>query len=182
MNPKLVKIALYLTVPCAFSAWAQGVNDANNPGRLASQYSGAGILGALSDVPSGWLVSGPEALQYRGEAGFNEAPALRPRAAITQIVILRPEPGVDMKVKAPFAIEVQFKAQPDTPIDPATFKALYGAFKVDITNRITQYVKVTQEGFTLDNAKIPVGKHRLTLQVFDEKQRIAERELRVEVE
>jgi hypothetical protein len=34
----------------------------------------------------------------------------------------------------------------------------------------------------LDNAKIPAGKHRLTLQIADEKERIGERELRFEVE
>ena len=59
---------------------------------------------------------------------------------------------------------------------------LYGAFKIDITARITKFVKVTTEGFNLENAQIPVGKHRLTLQVQDEKQRVAERELRFEVE
>ena len=41
---------------------------------------------------------------------------------------------------------------------------------------------VTREGFTLENANIPTGKHRLILQVQDAKQRVAERELRVEVE
>ena len=55
-------------------------------------------------------------------------------------------------------------------------------FKVDITSRITKYVKVTKEGFSLENAQIPTGKHRLTMQVQDEKQRVAERELRLEVE
>ena len=59
---------------------------------------------------------------------------------------------------------------------------LYGALKFDITSRITKFVKVTPAGFSLENAQIPVGKHRLILQVQDEKQRLAERELRIEVE
>jgi hypothetical protein len=101
---------------------------------------------------------------------------------IPLIDILKPDPVADLKVKAPFAISVQFKSQADAPIDPATFKVMYGALKIDITSRITKFVKVTKEGFALDNAQIPVGKHRLTLQVQDEKQRVAERELRVEVE
>ena len=75
-----------------------------------------------------------------------------------------------------------FKGQADTPIDPSTFKVMYGAFKIDITSRITKFVTVTKDGFALENAQIPPGKHRLTLQVLDEKQRLAERELRVEVE
>ena len=67
-------------------------------------------------------------------------------------------------------------------IDPASFKVLYGGFKLDITSRITKFVKVTKDGFAMDNAQIPAGKHRLTLQVQDEMKRMAERELRVEVE
>ena len=132
--------------------------------------------------PKDWLVSPAEALSYQGEGGFNEQPALRARAVVPQIDILKPEPAADLKVKAPFAIAVLFKAQSDAAIDPSTFKVMYGAMKFDITSRITKFVKVTREGFTLDNAQIPVGKHRLTLQVQDEKQRVAERELRVEVE
>ena len=129
-----------------------------------------------------WLISPAEAKSYQGEGGFNEPPALRARALVPQIDILKPEPVADLKVKAPFAISVLFKGQSDAAIDPSTFKVMYGALKFDITNRITKFVKVTATGFSLENAQIPVGKHRLTLQVQDEKQRVAERELRVEVE
>jgi hypothetical protein len=80
------------------------------------------------------------------------------------------------------ALSFLFKAQSDAAIDPSSFKVLYGALKFDIISRITKFVKVTPVGFSLDNAQIPVGKHRLTMQIQDEKQRVAERELRVEVE
>ncbi|MCX7241718.1 MAG: hypothetical protein NTU86_14910 [Burkholderiales bacterium] len=136
----------------------------------------------LAALPTGWLVSAEEARAFQGEEGYNEPPALRPRALVPLIDILKPEPSADTKVKAPFAIAVRFVGQADAAIDPATFKVLYGGFKIDITSRITKYVNVGKEGFSLDNANIPVGKHRLTLQVQDEKQRVAERELRVEVE
>lgn len=133
-------------------------------------------------APRDWLISPAEALAYQGEGGFNEQPALRARSVVPQIDIIKPEPAVDLKVKAPFPISVLFKGQSDAAIDPSTFKVMYGALKFDITSRITKFVKVTPTGFSLDNAQIPVGKHRLTLQVQDEKQRVAERELRVEVE
>lgn len=129
-----------------------------------------------------WLVSPAEALAYQGENGFNEPAYLRARAVVPQIEILKPEPVADLKVKAPFAIAVLFKGQSDAAIDPATFKVLYGAMRFDITSRITKFVKVTPAGFSLANAQIPIGKHRLILQVQDDKQRLAERELRVEVE
>lgn len=138
---------------------------------------------SLPELPNGgWLVSPAEAQQFRGEDGYNELPALRPRAILPSIEILRPEAAADVKVKAPFPIIVQFKGLTDAAIDPASFKVMYGALRMDITQRITKYVQVTPAGFSLENAQIPVGKHRLTLQIKDEKQRLAERELRFEVE
>lgn len=142
----------------------------------------AQITSSLSAVPDGWLVTPAEAREFKGEEGFNEQAALRPRAMMPQIDILKPDAVADLKVKAPFAISVLFKSQSDAPIDPGTFKVLYGSFKIDITSRITKFVKVTKDGFALENAQIPTGKHRMTMQVADEKQRVAERELRVEVE
>jgi hypothetical protein len=137
---------------------------------------------ALPAVAAGWLVTAAEAQEFQGEEGFKEYPMLRPRAVLPVIDILKPEPIPDLKVHAPFTIAVQFRSQADAPIDPNTFKVMYGALKIDITSRITKYVKVTPEGFSLDNAQIPVGKHRLTMQIQDEKQRLGERELRFEVE
>jgi hypothetical protein len=128
------------------------------------------------------LITAEEAKRFGGEDGFNEPPALRPRAAVPQIEIVKPELASDLRVKAPFAIAVMFRSQADSAIDPRTFKVMYGAFKIDITQRVTAFVKVTKDGFNLDSANIPAGRHRLTLQVMDEKQRLAERELRLEVE
>lgn len=59
---------------------------------------------------------------------------------------------------------------------------MYAALRFYIASRMTKFVKVTKDGFSLENAQIPAGKHRLTMQVQDEKQRVAERELRLEVE
>ena len=150
---------------------------------LLTVYAVAARAQGTTAVPSDtWLVTPSEAIQFKGEEAFYEQPALRARAVAPLIDITKPEPTADLKVKAPFAIAVLFRSQPDAQIDPGTFKVMYGAFKLDITNRITKFVQVTKEGFSLENAQIPVGKHRLTLQVQDEKQRVAERELRVEVE
>jgi hypothetical protein len=162
--------AIAVIAACACPSWAQAKNSA-----VKTQL-------ALAAVADGWLVSPAEAQAFKGEEGFNEPPALRPRAVVPLIDILKPEAVADLKVKAPFAISVLFKSQADAPIDPSTFKVMYGAFKLDITSRITKFVKVTKDGFSLENAQIPSGKHRLTMQVMDEKQRVAERELRVEVE
>jgi hypothetical protein len=129
-----------------------------------------------------WLVSADEALKFEGEAGFMAQPGLRARSVMPLIDILQPESVPDGKLKAPFAISVAFRPQNDAPIDVSSFKVLYGGLKFDITSRLTQYTQVNAEGFKLDKANIPKGKHRLTLQIQDAKQRLAERELRIEVE
>jgi hypothetical protein len=150
--------------------------------QVAASLLACGALSAWAQAPAEWLVTPEEAGTFQGAQAFNEEPALRPRSVVPVIDILKPEPTADLKVKAPFAIAVQFKGQSDADIDPATFKVMYGALKLDITNRIAKYVKVSKEGFMLENAQIPPGKHRLTLQIQDIKQRVAERELRLEVE
>ena len=182
MISKTVKTAIFLIAACVCSAWAEGTLDAPNTSKTSGTYSGGGLRGALPDLADGWLVSPSEAQAFRGQDGFNEPAALRARAVVPLIDILQPEPVSDLKVKTPFAISVLFKSQPDTAINPATFKVFYGALKIDITSRITKFVTVTKAGFSLADAKIPAGKHRLTLQVQDEKQRLAERELRLVVE
>ena len=152
----------------------------------ASLAAAALALSSLAQAqhaaPSGWLIAPEEALQYQGEAGFLAPPALRPRAAMPQIDVLQPELVPEVKLKSPLSIAVAFKPQTDARIDVGTFKVLYGALKFDITSRLAQYTQVSAAGFKLDNANIPKGRHRLTLQVQDDKQRLAERELRIEVE
>lgn len=83
---------------------------------------------------------------------------------------------------APLPIEMEFSAAGDAEIDPTSFKASYGFLRVDITNRITQSVKVTKSGFSVAEAAIPKGSHRLILQVADTKGRIGESELKFTVE
>ncbi len=129
-----------------------------------------------------WLIAPDEAVQYQGEAGFLAPPSLRPRALIPAIDVLQPELVPESKLKSPLSIAVAFKPQADSRIEVGTFKVLYGALKFDITSRLAQYTQVSAAGFKLDNANIPKGRHRLTLQIPDDKQRLAERELRIEVE
>lgn len=129
-----------------------------------------------------WLVNPKEAVEFQGEAGYLAQPALRARSVMPLIDILQPEALPEGKLKAPFPITVAFRAQNDAQIDVTSFKVLYGALKLDITSRLTQFTQVNADGFKLDKANIPKGKHRLTLQIQDAKQRMAERELRIEVE
>jgi hypothetical protein len=169
-----------LVACCSLCAWSQGRDDGQRT--KPPPYTGGGIRGALAPVPDGVLVTGAEAQEFMGEAGYNEAAPLRPRGVIPSIEILQPLPEADLKVRTTFAISLQFRSQADAAILPASFRVLYGANRVDITSRIVNFAHVTAQGVILAQVKVPPGKHKLVFQVEDEKQRVAERELRFEAE
>lgn len=175
--------AALLVIGCSLGAWGQGLDDGlrGSGGARPSPYAGGGIRGALAPVPDGVLVTGAEARDFRGEAGFNQA-APRTRSLVPAIEILQPQPGADRKVATTFPINVRFRSQADAAMVPSTLKILYGANRVDITSRIVRLAQVSPQGFSVAQVQVPPGKHLLVFQIEDEKQRVAEVELRLEVE
>ena len=115
-------------------------------------------------------VHGQVQLVTAEEARASEAAAmLMPRAVpvpdAPQIVIVSP----DLKgaVSSPTKVQLRFRAvSPATP-KPESFKALYGAFRVDITSRLLEVARPTAEGLTLEQASLPSGWHRIFLEIQD---------------
>lgn len=99
-----------------------------------------------------------------------------------RIDLLRPTLDAQLRLKSPFPIEVRFVPLPDAAIDPGSFRVLYGNLRLDVTARILAQVKVAAAGFSLAEAAIPGGRHRLLLRVDDLKRRTGELDLRFEVE
>jgi hypothetical protein len=180
VNPvPAVALALALLALAPVQAQQSGGDGDRRSSRTSISYSGGGIRGVTEVVADGVIVTASEAKEFQGEAGYYEPLPLRPRSILPGIEVLRPQPGT--RQASPFALAVQFRQQ-DAPINPASLRVLYGAERVDITERITKSAKVGPEGFTIEQAQFPPGKHRLTFQVQDERNRVAERELRLEVE
>lgn len=86
------------------------------------------------------------------------------------------------KVGSPMTIEVKFRPAEGKKIDPSSFKLFYGAFKLDVTERLLKSAKITASGFSIDNIEIPAGEHRLVLRVSDDAGASGIKELRVKVE
>ena len=129
-----------------------------------------------------WLVTPDEARTFGGASGFDSPLPPRTRGLVLPAIeVVQPQALSDQKIKAPFPITLKFMAG-DAAIVPGSFKVLYGSFRVDITQRVAKFVQPSAEGFSVDKAQVPAGRHRIFLQVNDEKQRVAERELRIEVE
>lgn len=99
-----------------------------------------------------------------------------------RIDLLRPLLDAQLRLKSPFPIEVRFLPLPDAAIDPGSFRVLYGNLRLDVSARILDKVKVAASGFSLAEAAIPAGRHRLLLRVVNLKQRSGELDLRFEVE
>lgn len=91
-------------------------------------------------------------------------------------------PDLAAALQSPMAILVKFQAAAGAEILPASFRARYGAFRIDITDRLLKATKVTKEGIHVERAELPSGSHRLFLTVEDNAQRTAEREIRFTVQ
>jgi len=99
------------------------------------------------------------------EAGGLPTPRSSPQPGGPRIELLSPD--VKKPISVPTKIEVKFSGNPPAEPKPETFKALYGAFKIDITQRLLGVAKVTKEGIQVTDASLPSGKHQLLLSLTD---------------
>jgi len=76
-------------------------------------------------------------------------------------------PDIKKAIAVPTKIEVRFMGNAPAEPKPETFKALYGAFKIDITQRLLGVAKVTKDGISVSDAALPSGKHQLLLTLTD---------------
>ncbi len=121
-----------------------------------------------------WLVTADEA-----RASQAAPQALVPRtvtpttAGAPRVNLLAP--NLSATVPSPTRIQLRFEASAPAAIKPETFKVRYGAFKLDITGRITAASKVTAEGIDVSEASLPKGSHRLFIEIQDSAGRVGER-------
>lgn len=125
------------------------------------------------------LVSAAEVDKYKGDVTENIAIPLAGDEPAIEIVRPVVKEG---KVASPMAIEVRFKPMTGKMIDPASFKLYYGAFKIDVTDRLLKTAKVTPTGFSIDNLDIPAGSHRLVMRVGDDAGAVGIKEIKFTVD
>jgi len=150
--------------------------------RFGSIAALAGLLSIGTFANTLQIVNEAEMLEFGGPQGFDAPRPLRSRNMQPSIELINPIPSAAGKVNVPFPIEVKFSTPSDSQIRPETLRILYGMLKLDITDRIRKLTQVTHTGFHLANADIPKGKHRLMIQITDDKNRTAEKYIRLEVE
>jgi hypothetical protein len=62
-------------------------------------------------------------------------------------------------------IDLRFLTSGAAKINWDSLKILYGAFKLDITDRVKKEAKVLPDGIQIASANLPIGSHKLVIQV-----------------
>lgn len=76
-------------------------------------------------------------------------------------------PDTSKAISGPTNIELRFVGNPPSEPKPDTFRILYGAFRIDITQRLLGVAKVTKEGIKVRDAILPKGRHQLSMTISD---------------
>jgi hypothetical protein len=110
------------------------------------------------------LVSAAEATAS-DSAGGMLIPRVQPQPDAPRIQVLAPD--ISRPVAMPTRIEVKFVTATPAEAKPETFKALYGAFRLDITQRLLGAAKITKDGISVAEAVLPRGRHQILLSLTD---------------
>jgi hypothetical protein len=147
---------------------------------LVLSWGGAQAAGAAAPFD---LVTEAEA---KVEAAAPRAPRMRsikPAPAVGSPAIQVVAPSLDGgAIGSPLRIAVTFKPVAGSRILPGTFRVMYGVLKIDLTDRVSKYATISEDGAVIDQAKMPSGQHRLLLRVADDKGNLGEQELLFRVE
>lgn len=127
------------------------------------------------------LVTPEEARRSQQAPPVVEAHSSAPDAMAPMIAVVEPQ-TIDKALKNPFRMEIDFKTQTGARLDFSSFRAYYGAFKVDITDRLLKEATRTSSGLRLSNVNVPSGSHKIVLRIKDDQSRMGERELYFKVE
>jgi hypothetical protein len=89
------------------------------------------------------------------------------------------QPDITKPIETPVKIRIRFRAPAGASIDPASFRATYGWF--NITNQLLAHAKIDSSGISADDAEIPSGKYKITLQISDTKGHVGTKEFDFQV-
>jgi hypothetical protein len=124
-------------------------------------------LGARRSQAEAWVMITYDEFEQQKSVAHNEQPSV---AQVGGPAILVERPDETRPIKAPLSIEIAFRPQGHSKIDIKSLKVLYGygLFDIDITTRILDHAVLTESGLTADNAAIPAGHHRVTIEISDD--------------
>lgn len=97
-----------------------------------------------------------------------------PQPGAPVINVLEPADPANI-VSTPFPVRVQFATEGGATVTPGALQVYYGAFGINITERLLKRARFEQNELRIDSAEVPSGTHRLLLRVVDSNQRRSEK-------
>ncbi len=82
-------------------------------------------------------------------------------------VIVVEAPATLDNLASPFSLAVRFEPKGNARLDPTSLRIFYGRLRIDITDRVLEHLAMTGNRLVGDNLSLPLGKHRLTLEIAD---------------
>jgi hypothetical protein len=109
--------------------------------------------------------------ERRDEAAPHErAPPTPARSGAPTIRIQ--EPDITKPIRPPIKIRVSFRAGTNARIVVNTLRVRYGFLGIDITRRILAHATPSPSGISVENAALPRGQHKVTVQIADNMGRV----------
>jgi hypothetical protein len=130
---------------------------------------------------AGELITEEEALASREAVLMVDVALASEDANSPAIEIVSPD-NLSIPIKNPFLMEITFIPKTGNSVDLNTFRAFYGALKIDITERLMKQAIRTATGLKLHNVNVPSGTHNITLTVKDKNMHTVEKQIKFRVE
>ena len=109
--------------------------------------------------------------QQRENAAPHEQTAPAPTRSGAPTIRIE-EPDITRPVRSPVNIRIRFQAAAGARIAVNTLRVRYGRLGIDITRRILAHARPTPSGVFVEDAELPRGRHRVTIQIADNMGRV----------
>ena len=113
---------------------------------------------------SAWSLVTRQQVQRESAAPHHEQPAPTRSGAPT---IRIEEPDITRPVRSPVNIRKRFQAAANATVAVNSLRVRYGFLGIDITRRILAHARPTASGVFVEDAELPRGRHRVTIQIAD---------------
>jgi hypothetical protein len=81
-------------------------------------------------------------------------------------------PDITRPVRSPVNIRIAFQAAANARIAVNSLRVRYGFLGIDITRRILAHARPTPTGVFVEDAELPRGRHKVTIQIADNMGRV----------
>jgi hypothetical protein len=132
-------------------------------GVIASSYFGTSQANA-------WPLVTREQQRRENAAPHGQAAPAPTRSGAPNIRI--EEPDITRPIRSPVNIRVRFQPAANATIAVNSLRVRYGFLGIDITRRILAHSRPTPSGVFVEDADLPRGRHRVTIQIADNMGRV----------